>query len=126
MRCKMLSAIVIGLFALGVASAAFGQDVNEEMEDVDIATWVYDYSSGTETLDTVTDIAGPGVRYEVSSTASSGWIKIGISDDYPVAHIYGFPYNPSTPGWCDWTGYTHYRLRFENNHASQWVVCCDE
>ena len=98
--------------------------VNEEIEEVDLATWVEDTkldTDNTETLDSVVDIPGPGVRYKASTTVGSGWFNIGISDDYPVAHIYGFPWNSSHPGFADWSGYTEYELHFRNNNATGYV-----
>ena len=99
----------------------FAAAVNEQIEDVDLATWVEDYDAGTETLDSVTNIPGPGVRYQVSTTATTGWWKIGISDDYPVAHIYGFGWNSVHPGFAVWTEYSEYSLSIRNNHATGYV-----
>lgn len=111
---------VIVLLMSGIVSASA---VNEQIEDVDLATWVGDYTSGQgETLVAVTDISGPGVRFQVSTpTSTSGWFKIGISDDYPIDHIYGFPWNPGVPGFADWTGYTDYHLHLKNNSTSGYI-----
>jgi len=69
--------IVAVLLMCGISSANV---VNNEIEDADLATWVEDYDSGQgETIVAVTDISGPGVRFQASTpTSTSGWTTTAV------------------------------------------------
>ena len=116
----IISVLALAIVLSAVPSAVRAQFVNEDVSDAAMAAEFSHNYDGTSTLDAVTDIAGPGVRFQASPTVGSGSWKIGISDDYPVSGTYGFPQNGSVSGWGDWSGYTAYQLHFLNNGPG-WV-----
>ncbi|MCK4548164.1 MAG: right-handed parallel beta-helix repeat-containing protein, partial [Candidatus Eisenbacteria sp.] len=121
---KILGVWAMVLLLASVPGVASAQFVNEDMPDANLANWARDHHEGDNTtLDTVTDIAGPGVRYEVSTDATTtGLWKIGIADDWPIDDGYGFPLWEAPTGQAgDWSTHTAYQLAFINNSSSDWV-----
>jgi len=65
---------------------------------------------GPGTIGAITDIAGPGVRFDFTGLTSSG---TGVSDNYPVSQLAGGA-SDSIGGYGDFRQFTQYRLIFTN------------
>jgi hypothetical protein len=118
MNKQILIIVAVVVFSCGTAHAAVYTLSDTHLMDttnfVDLDGPNPPYSPNTGTLHSRTDLAGQGVRYEVSLNASSGWASIMLGDgfDHPSDNS-GLATGLPLMG-CDFTAYSTYDLAIRN------------
>lgn len=86
------------------------------LQDAEMAT-KFNEGWGPATV-VITDVAGPGVRFDYTGLTSSGTAKC---DGFPIDSLAGGS-DDGHGGYGDFTGYTHYKMRFTNVGTSPVTV----
>jgi hypothetical protein len=122
---KVLFFFVLALVLVSFPLPALADFVNQDIEDLDLMTgdWAKQYGDANIDAGWPQDISGPGVRWKATPTVSSGWVKIGVGDNFSIrTGTYGFPTIWVGTGYfADWTGHGTYQLAFTNNSATSYV-----
>jgi nitrous oxidase accessory protein NosD len=85
-------------------------DITLTLSDAELGTqFIYGWGPSGSGV-TITDIPGPGVRFDFVGLGGSG---TGVGDQYPVSQLAGGAPD-SIGGWGNFQAYTQYRLVFTN------------
>jgi hypothetical protein len=122
---KAILSVLLVLVLVSIPLPALADFVNQDIEDTDLMTgdWVKQYGDANVNAGWPLDVSGPGVRWKATPTLTSGWIKIGVGDNFSIrTGTYGFPTIWVGSGYfADWTGHNTYQLAFTNNSATSYV-----
>jgi parallel beta-helix repeat protein len=111
MKNKLVAILMLLTLAIGIAPIlrVAAVDVTLTLPDAELATQ-FSKDWGPATVTSITDIPGPGVRFNFTGLGGSG---TGVKDNFPVSQLAGgAPDNIG--GWGDFRAYTQYRLVFTN------------
>jgi hypothetical protein len=111
MKQKILVVMMIVILSMGILTVfSFAKkDVTLTLPDSELSTQ-FGPCFGPGTIAAITDIAGPGVRFDFTGLTSSG---TGVSDNYAVSQLAGGDLD-SIGGFGNFRRYTQYRLIFTN------------
>ena len=115
-RLDELSDIGFQILGDGEASIIVSGDLTLGLSDAELSSeFAYEWGPGTVTA--ITDVPGPGVRFDFSGLSTSA--GTGVGDNFPVSALAGGAYKTygvtqpfST--WGDFSGYTKYSMIFTN------------
>jgi PKD repeat protein len=115
-RLDELSDIGFQILGDGEASIIVSGDLTLGLSDAELSSeFAYEWGPGTVTA--ITDIPGPGVRFDFSGLSTS--VGTGVGDNFPVSALAGGAYKTygvtqpfST--WGDFSGYNKYSMIFKN------------
>ena len=115
-RLDELSDIGFQILGDGAASIIVSGDLTLGLSDDELSSeFAYEWGPGTVTA--ITDVPGPGVRFDFSGLSTS--VGTGVGDNFPVSALAGGAYKTygvtqpfST--WGDFSGYNKYSMIFTN------------